>query len=111
MGNGYGTIPFMVHLSDPVRAGIAGAILLGAACYAVFGFQHGFEGQLGWYLLLLPGGMIAAGISDWVRRTPGQDTYLVFWGSLFVLNFLWYFVISFAAIKVYRLAFKMLRRP
>jgi len=100
-----------LHLSDRIRAAFAGAILLGAACYAVFGFQHGFEEQVGWWLFLLPGGVIAAGISESVRKASGPDTDFVFWTWLLVLNFLWYYAISFAAIKVGRLVLKMTRRP
>jgi hypothetical protein len=106
------TILFMMRPSDSVLAGIIGGALLGAASYAVFGFKHGFEEQIGWYLMLLPGSIIAGGISDWFSsRTSESAAHLVFWGTLLLLNFLWYFAISFAAVKTYRFIFKLSRRP
>ena len=91
-----------VHLKDSSRAGFVGAALLTIAAYAVFGFQLGFEEQVGWYVILLPGAVVAAAISDIIKKTiPGAET-VAFWGLLIGLNFLWYFGISFVAIKAYR---------
>jgi hypothetical protein len=91
-----------VHLSDSSRAGFLGAALLAIAAYAVFGFQHGFEEQVGWYVTLLPGALVAAAISDIIRKTIPGAARVAFWGLLIGLNFLWYFGISLVAIKAYR---------
>jgi len=90
------------HLSDSSRAGFVGAALLAIAAYAVFGFQHGFEEQVGWYVTLLPGTFIAAAISEILSTTIPVAGRVTFWGLLIGLNFLWYFGISLAAIKAYR---------
>jgi hypothetical protein len=76
---------------------------LAVACYAVFGVRHGFEESIGWYLCLLPGSFVAGGISDKLSKTSEKAAYLAFWGTLLALTFLWYFAISFAVIKIYRL--------
>ena len=90
------------HLSDKSRASIVAVTLLAVAAYAVFEFQHGFEEQVGWYLTLLPGSIVAAGISGLIQKViPGAKS-VTFWGLLVCLNFLWYFGISFAFIKAYR---------
>ncbi len=91
-----------LRLSDARRSGVIGAILLGIASYVVFGFQHGFEEQVGWYVTLLPGAIIAAAICDVIRKTMPDAERVAFWGLLIGLNFLWYFGVTWAAIKVYR---------
>ena len=68
------------HLSDRSRTSIVAVVLLAVAAYAVFGFQHGFEGQVGWYLTLLPGSIAAAGISGLIQKAiPGAKSG-TFWG-------------------------------
>jgi hypothetical protein len=91
-----------LHLSDSSRAGVLGAALLAIAAYVVFGFQHGFEEQVGWYVTLLPGALVAAAVSDIIRKTIPGAARVAFWGLLIGLNFLWYFGISLVAIKAYR---------
>ena len=76
--------------------------MFGVAAYAVFGFQHGFEEQVGWYITLLPGAFFAAGISDIVAKTASRAEFVTFWGLLVCFNLVWYFGISLVAIKVYR---------
>jgi len=93
------------HLSDMNRAALVAALLLGLAAFAVFGFQHGFEESVTWYLILLPGALVAGSISDALYKAmPSAPTTgaLPFWSLLISLNFLWYFGIVFAAIKGYR---------
>lgn len=91
-----------LRLSDISRAGFTGAALLAIAAFVVFGFQHGFEEQVGWYVTLLPGAIIAAAISDMIRKAIPDAEGVAFWSLLIVLNFLWYFGISWVVIKVYR---------
>lgn len=53
-------------------------------------------------MTLLPGAIVAAATSDIVKKAiPGVES-VAFWGALICLDFLWYFGISLAAIKVYR---------
>lgn len=100
-----------LHLSDSSRAGFVGGALFAIAAYAVFGFQHGFEEQVGWYLILLPGAIVAAGISDLIQKLiPGAKS-VEFWGLLICLNFLWYFGISLVAIKAYRFVSNASKSP
>jgi hypothetical protein len=100
-----------LHLSDSSRAGFVGAALLTISAYAVFGFQHGFEEQVGWYLTLLPGAVVAAAISDIIRKTTPGAGRVAFWGLLIGLNFLWYFGISLVAIKGYRFVSNASKSP
>jgi len=91
-----------LNLSDGFRAGFISVVLLALATYAVFGFQHGFEEQVGWYLTLLPGAIVAAGISDFIQKTIPNAKSVTFWSLVVCLNFLWYFGITFAVIKAFR---------
>ena len=100
-----------LHLSDRSRASLVAVVLFALAAYAVFGFEHGFEEQVGWYLTLLPASIVAAGISDLIQKAiPGAKS-VTFWGLLTVLNFLWYFGISFAFIKTYRVVAGSSKQP
>jgi len=92
-----------MHWSDWSRCCLAAAVLLGVAAIAVFKIPHGFEEQVGWYLVLLPGAFFAAAISDLVTRIIPRDNSFVFDGLLVCFNFFWYFLICFAGMKVYRI--------
>src|SRR5258708_32819515 len=91
-----------IRRSDWSRSCIAAAGLLGLAALAVFGFSHGFEEQVGWYLILLPGAFFAAAISDFITRIAPRDNSFVFYGLLVCFNFIWYFLICFIGVKIYR---------
>jgi hypothetical protein len=75
-----------LHLPDSSRASFVGAALLAIAAYAVFGFQHGFEEQVGWYLTLLLGAFVAAAISEIIRKTIPGAGRVAFWGLLIGLT-------------------------
>jgi hypothetical protein len=92
-----------MHWSDWSRSCLAAAALLGLAALAVFKIPHGFEEQVGWYLILLPGAFFAAAISDSIARIIPRDNSFVFGGLLVCFNFIWYLLICFTGIKVYRI--------
>jgi hypothetical protein len=100
-----------LRLSDSSRAGFVGAALLAIAAYAVLGFQHGFEEQVGWYVTLLPGALVAAAVSDIIGEIIPGAGRVAFWGLLIGLNFLWYFGISLVAIKAYRFVSNASKSP
>jgi len=69
-------------LSDGGCAAFLGAVLLPIVAYAVFGFQHGFEEQVGWYVTLLPGAIVAVAISDFIKKTvPGVESFAFLGGA------------------------------
>jgi len=100
-----------LYLSDRSRAAMVAAALLAVASCIVFGFQHGFEEQIGWYVILLPGGVFAAAISDIITRPIPSVEPFVFWSLLIAISLAWYFCVSFAAIKAYRWASNRRRGP
>ncbi|MGB6900091.1 MAG: hypothetical protein WBE12_15955, partial [Candidatus Acidiferrum sp.] len=72
------------------------------AMFAVFKVPHGLEEQVGWYLLLLPGAIFAAAISELLGKVVPREQALVFKGLLVGFNLIWYFVITYAAVRTYR---------
>jgi hypothetical protein len=91
-----------LHWADCARSCVVALILLGLAAFAVFKIPHGFEGGVGWYLVLLPGAFFAAAISDFLRMTIPREGPVTFYGLLACFNFVWYFLITFSIIKTYR---------
>lgn len=91
-----------LELSDRSWAHVAAAALFGLAALAVFAIPHGFEGQGAWYLALLPTSIVAGIISDIVSKTTTRGESIVFWVLFVCFDYLWYFGISYAAIKTYR---------
>jgi len=98
-----------MHWSDWSRSCLAAAGLLGLATLAVFKIPHGFEEQVGWYLILLPGAFFAAAISDFIARIIPRDDSFVFGGLLVCFNFIWYLWICFICVKGYRMAVRTVK--
>jgi hypothetical protein len=92
-----------VRGSDWKWSCIGAAVLLGLATLLVFKMAHGFEKAFLWYLVLLPGVFLAGPISD-IGTPIGPRTESVMFVSLLVcFNFIWYFVICFACIRLCRI--------
>ena len=91
-----------MYWSDWGRSCVAAAGLLGVAALAVFKIPHGFEEGVGWYLILLPGAFFAAGLSDFLARGIPRANSLVFGSLVVCFNFIWYFLLCFIFLKVYR---------
>lgn len=88
--------------SDRIWASAIALALLSIACYAVFGFQHGFEEQVAWYLVLLPGSILAAPISDLVTHRNPNGRSVSFDVLIVCFSFIWYFALTYSAIRTYR---------
>lgn len=75
------------------------------AAFVVFGIHPGgFEGQGVWFLLLLPGVLLAWPLSDAAYKlAPGAEPF-AYWTLLVSFNFAWYWGISFILIKGFRRA-------
>ena len=87
----------------------AGAIgLLGIAAFILFVVHPGgFEGQINYFFGLFPGVYLVL-VAGWANALPRGA--VVYW--LFVIggSFIWYFILSFAAIRGYRVVARFLRR-
>ncbi len=72
------------------------------ASFVVFVIHPGgFEGQLGWFFLLLPGSIPASVLSDGVYKLAPNVGPVIYWTLIISLNFGWYWGISYAMIKIF----------
>jgi hypothetical protein len=93
------------QFSDRGRAFLTALGLTGAAALVLFLIRPGgFEGQIGWVFVLLPGAIAGAPISDRAYRIVPWSDQIVLWTLTLGISLLWYFVISYMAIKLWRLA-------
>jgi hypothetical protein len=82
---------------------IAASCLFGIAAFVIFVIKpDGFEGQVAWFLLLLPGSIPTAFLSDLVYKLAPSAESVVYWVLSVCFNFGWYWGISYAVIKIFR---------
>ena len=92
-------------MSDRKCAFIVAACLLGIAAFIVFGIHPGgFETQLVWFFLLLPGDLPASFLSDATYKLMPSAEPFVHWTLLIGFSFGWYWGISLILIKILRRA-------
>jgi hypothetical protein len=91
------------HIPDWKWACIAASCLLGIAAFVVFVIHPGgFEGQVGWFFVLLPGSIPTAWLSDLVYKLAPSADRVVYWVLFISFNLGWYWGISYAIIKIFR---------
>ena len=92
-----------VYISDRQWAVVAALGLVGlAACVIFWVHPGGFETQIAWLLILLPGEFVAAPVSDQLYRLAPRAERIVFWTLLIGLSILWYWGISYTLMKIFR---------
>jgi membrane protein CcdC involved in cytochrome C biogenesis len=92
-----------LHISDWKWACIDAVCLLGIALFVVFVINPGgFEGQGVWLFLLLPGSFPAYVLSDLVYKLAPSAESFTKWALIVGFNFGWYWLISYAMIKIFR---------
>ncbi len=92
-----------LHISDSKLACFAAAFLTGLAVLVVFAFNPGgFETQVAWFLVLLPAGLAVYPLLDFVDKVAPHAERVVFWTSMVSFNLFWYWIVSYAVIKIRR---------
>ncbi len=92
-----------LHIPDWKRAAIAAIVLTVLAAAVVFGISPGgFEGQGGWLLVLLPAALLAYPLLDYIDKVAPHAQAAAFWVLLIGFNFLWYWGLSYVAIRFWR---------
>src|SRR5215467_15122665 len=88
---------------DWVWALLAAMTLLSCAALILFVVHPGgFEGQVGWFFALMPGAILGLPFADRVYKIAPNAERLALWVSMISISLIWYFAISYAAIKAYR---------
>jgi hypothetical protein len=91
------------RLADWMWAFVTALGLLGAAAFIIFVIHPGgFEGQIGWFVVLMPGAFLGLPLADRVFKVAPGAERIALWTSVAGITFLWYFAITYAAIKTYR---------
>jgi hypothetical protein len=103
-------------VSDWKYASVAALVLICATAYVIFAIHpFGFEEQIGWYYILLPGGFVyAANAADLDKIAPALLHNSLMAVVIFGVSLLWYFALCDGAIVIYRLLvsrFKNQRDP
>lgn len=82
---------------------ISAVFLLGMALFVVLVVHPGgFDEQVGWYFLLLPGGLPASLLADPFYKLSAGAESAVQWTLIVVFNLVWFWGISYAAIRISR---------
>ena len=91
------------RLSNSKLAFLVALILL-ALAGSFFHFVHpgGFEGQLVWFLALLPGILPAEAIGLLADNLPAGIGTILFRTAFVLCNLLWYWLVSYGAVKLMR---------
>jgi len=91
-------------LADWKKAFVAAVGLLGEAAFILFVIRPGgFETQVGWFIALLPGALLALPLADRVYALSPILDKVFFWPFTLAASLIWYSIVSFAVIKTFRL--------
>ena len=93
----------MRRKSDEVRAALLAFGLLAVASAIAFVIQPDPQGEARWFFALLPGAYAAPTFLDLEWRLFHHSGPAVAWGTEILFSYVWYFVVAFVAIKLYRL--------
>jgi len=98
------------RLSDKILAFVAAIVLIGVAVFIILVIHPGgFEGQIAWLFALFPGAFVGAPLADKASKIHPVLGAL-FWPILVGVTLLWYFALSYAAIKSFRIVSRIFRR-
>jgi hypothetical protein len=91
-----------LHNSSWKWACIPAVCLLGMALFVIFVIHPGgFEGQVGWLFLLLPGALPAEVLSNLSYKLAPSAEPVIYWVLFISFNFGWYWGISYAIVKIF----------
>ena len=76
--------------------------MFGIAAFVIFVIHlGGFEEQVIWFILLLPGSLPTAFLSDLLYKVAPSAERVIYWILFASFNFGWYWSICYAIIKIF----------
>lgn len=91
------------RFADWIRAFVAALVLSAAAAFVIFVIRPGgLERQVGWFVALMPGVVVGSPLAERAYKISPNLAPIVDWSSLLGITFLWYFALSYSAIKAFR---------
>lgn len=88
---------------DWVWALVVASGLLGAATFVILVIHPGgFEGQIGWFLALMPGAIVGFPLEDRIMKVAPSIGRIALWSLVIGITLLWYFAVSYAVVKTCR---------
>ncbi|HEU5451154.1 MAG TPA: hypothetical protein VFU76_04180 [Terriglobales bacterium] len=81
---------------------IAAVILLAAAAVIALILRPDPQGHAAWFFALMPGATAAPAFLDIEWKLFHRAGPEVMWTAVVLFSYVWYFVLSYLAIKVYR---------
>jgi hypothetical protein len=93
-----------VRKPDDVSAAFAAIVLLALAAFIALWIHPDPRGQATWFFALLPGAYAAPAFLDVEWRLFHRAGPEVMWATVMLFSFVWYFIVAYAVVKVYRLA-------
>ena len=91
---------------------IPASCLFGIAAFLIFMIRlGGFEEQVIWFILLLPGSLPTAFLSDLVYKAAPSAERIVYWMLFVRFNFGWYWAICYVIIKIFHASGRKLGSP
>lgn len=91
-----------LHMSDSIWAGLIAFVVWGTGAIVCFAIPHGFEEQIGWFKLLMPGILIGGPLFEHMSRSNPNVASLGYWTSSVLISFMCYFGLSLLSVKLYR---------
>ena len=88
--------------TDEGKAVIAAVILLAAAAVIALILRPDPQGHAAWFFALMPGATAAPAFLDIEWKLFHRAGPEVMWTAVVLFSYVWYFVLSYLAIKVYR---------
>jgi hypothetical protein len=94
----------MARKPDELRAAVVALVLLALAAFIALWIHPDPHGRATWFFALLPGAYAAPAFLDLEWKLFHRAGPVVMWTTVMAFSFVWYFVVGYAAVKLYRLA-------
>lgn len=94
----------MARKSDDLRAALVALVLLAVAAFIALWIHPDPHGSATWFFALLPGAYAAPAFLDIEWKLFHRAEPEVMWTAVMLFSFVWYFVLGYAGVKIYRYA-------